>query len=103
MIEVKLFYQDGTLTGIESRGHSGYSHSGTDIICAAVSTLMQAVMLGLEGVAHNTIDERVPLMRVMWPVNEQEKISLLTSTIAESLAQIAKENPAYVKVMEVRK
>ena len=30
---------DGTIT-IESKGHSGYSTAGTDIVCAGISTLM---------------------------------------------------------------
>lgn len=108
MIEVRLFYQDGTLTGIESKGHSGYAQRGSDIVCAAVSTLMQSLVLGLEEVAGVRdmickIDERVPLIRATWPEHEQENISLLTTATAKSLIQIAKDNPVYVKVMEVRR
>lgn len=103
MIAVKLYYQDKTLTGIESRGHSGYSQRGSDIICAAVSTLMQALVLGLEDIAkvqslHVDADERVPVIRATWPVSEQKRISLLTDTAAASLKQIAHENPKYVKI-----
>ena len=103
MIAVKLYYQEGTLTGIESRGHSGYSRRGSDIVCAAVSTLMQSLILGLEDIANVSglnveADERVPIIRVTWPVSEQERISLLTDTTASSLKQIAQENPKYVKI-----
>ena len=103
MIAVKLYYQDKTLTGIESRGHSGYSRRGSDIVCAAVSTLMQSLILGLEDIANVSglnveADERVPIIRVTWPVSEQERISLLTDTTASSLKQIAQENPKYVKI-----
>lgn len=104
VIEIKLIYQDKTLTGIESKGHSGYSHRGNDIICAAVSALMQALILGIEDIAQCDIDEKIPLMRVMWPESEQDRISLLTGTIASSLKIIAQENPRYVKLQsEVRK
>ena len=104
MIAVKLYYQDKTLTGIESRGHSGYSRRGSDIVCAAVSTLMQSLILGLEDIANVSglnveADERVPIIRVTWPVSEQERISLLTDTTASSLKQIAQENPKYVKIL----
>ena len=72
-------------------------------MCAAVSSLMQALVLGLEDVAevHGLsveCDERVPLIRVKWPVSEQERISPLTETTALSLRQIAHENPKYVKI-----
>ena len=108
MIAVKLTYQDKTLTGIESKGHSGSAPAGRDIICAAVSTLMQAMILGLEDIAqvhglNVKADERVPLMRAAWPSSEQERISLLTETAAASLKQIARENPKYVKILTEEK
>ena len=101
MIAVKLLYQDKILIGIESRGHAGYAYKGKDIVCAAVSTLMQALMLGLEGRegVECLADDRVPVMRITWPETEQENISVLTDTIASSLEQIALENPRFVKII----
>ena len=104
MIAVKLHYQDKILSGIDSRGHSGYSHRGSDIICAAVSALMQSLILGLEDIAQVQglevkADPQIPLIRVTWPKHEQERICLLTNTTAESLKQIARENPGYVKIL----
>ncbi len=100
MTTVKLYYCGKTLTGIESSGHSGYSHKGRDIVCAAVSALMQALVLGLEGREgfECLIDDRVPVIRATWPSSEQERIAILTETIAESLRVIAQENPRYVKL-----
>ncbi len=108
MTAVKLIYQGKTLTGIESRGHSGYSRSGSDIVCAAISTLMQALALGLEDIAHVqglqvVADSRVPLIRITWPESEHENISLLTDTAAESLRHIARENPRHVKIITEEK
>ena len=108
MIAVKLTYQDKTLTGIESRGHSGFAPAGRDIVCAAVSAIMQAVILGLEDIAqvHGLTveaDERVPLIRLTWPSLEHERISLLTDTAAASLKQIALENPKHVKILTEEK
>ena len=104
MTLVKLIYQGHTLTGIESRGHSGYSLRGSDIVCAAVSTIMQMLILGLEDIAHVQglnvqADEKIPLIRVTWPECEQADIHLLTDTAAESLRQIARENPRHVKII----
>ena len=108
MTAVKLLYQDKTLTGIESSGHSGYSRRGSDIVCAAVSTLMQALILGLEDIAQVQglevhADEKIPIIRVTWPESEQERIHLLTDTAAESLRQIARENPRHVKIITEEK
>ena len=108
MIAVKLTYQDKTLTGIESRGHSGFAPAGRDIVCAAVSTLMQSAILGLEDIAkvhglHVEADERVPLIRLTWPSSEQWRISLLTDTVAKSLKIIARDNPKHVKILTEEK
>lgn len=103
MIQVKLFYQDKILNGIECSGHSGSAEKGQDIICAAVSALMHSLILGLDDIARvdglkYLIDNKIPIMRITWPVNESEKIFLLTLTIAESLKQIARQNPEFMKV-----
>ena len=103
MTRVTLYYQNGTLTGIECRGHSGFAKKGSDIVCSAVSVLMQSLVLGLENIAkvqglNVEADEKVPIIRADWPSSEQERISLLTNTTAESLRVIAAGNPKHVKI-----
>ncbi|MDY6432011.1 MAG: ribosomal-processing cysteine protease Prp [Synergistales bacterium] len=103
MIEITLFYQEENLIGIESKGHSGYAERGSDVVCAAVSVLMQSLILGLSAIAQVNglncdVDKKIPLIRLAWPKEQSEKISLLTRTAAESLKVIAEENPDYVKV-----
>ena len=103
MIEITLFYQEKILVGIESRGHSGYSEKGSDIICSAVSVLMQSLIFGLSEIAKLAdleikIDEKKPLMKISWPKEQNEKISLLTQTTAESLKIIASQNSGFIKI-----
>ena len=103
MINVKFFYQKKILIGIESRGHSDYAERGEDIICAAVSVLMQALILGLTEIARLEnveleIDEKVPVIKIKWPKKRSKSISLLTASTAESLKIIAQDNPDYVKI-----
>ncbi|MBQ4105017.1 MAG: ribosomal-processing cysteine protease Prp [Clostridia bacterium] len=38
MINIRFITTHSTLTGFEMNGHSGYSESGSDIVCAAVSS-----------------------------------------------------------------
>ena len=103
MVEVTLRYHGKTLTGIEARGHSGFAEKGNDIVCAAVSTLMQALIFGLSEVAKVNgadyhVNDRMPIMRVTWPESESMNISLLTKTVSESLRIIARDNPGHVKI-----
>ncbi|MBQ7733261.1 MAG: ribosomal-processing cysteine protease Prp [Synergistaceae bacterium] len=99
MLKIKFFHQDRIFTGIECSGHSGYSHRGSDIICAGVSALMNALVLGLEDTADILVDRSEALMRVTWPVDESQGLSLLTDTVRKSLEMIAHDNPKYVKII----
>ena len=47
MIKVKLFRTDGTITGVRCQGHSGIADSGNDVLCAAVSALIQTAYLAI--------------------------------------------------------
>lgn len=40
MIRAKFFKRDGSAVGFEISGHSGLSHEGSDIVCAAVSAMV---------------------------------------------------------------
>ena len=60
---------------------------------------MNALVLGLKDIAEIVIDNSKALMRVTWPVNESERIAVLTHTIRDSLEAIANDNPRYVKII----
>jgi uncharacterized protein YsxB (DUF464 family) len=48
--------QNGQIVGYRVKGHSGYAEHGSDIICAALSTLSQATVLGLKTVVGVKVD-----------------------------------------------
>ena len=50
MITVKLFCKDGKVTGVFTSGHSGMAESGSDLLCAAVSTLVQTAYLAISDI-----------------------------------------------------
>jgi len=103
LTEITLFYHGKKLIGIQSKGHSDYSEEGSDVVCAAVSVLMQSLVFGLSEIARvpNLIidmDDSVPLIKITWQKKYFEKISLLVQTIAESLKIIAADNSGYLKI-----
>lgn len=51
MIEI-LITRDvpGNITGIRVEGHSGYEDEGKDIVCSAVSAIVQTAVLGINNV-----------------------------------------------------
>ncbi|NMB45239.1 MAG: ribosomal-processing cysteine protease Prp [Firmicutes bacterium] len=52
MVKIEI-YTDiaGRINGFAAEGHSGFAPHGEDIVCAAVSVLLQTAVLGLEEVA----------------------------------------------------
>lgn len=50
MIKAQFKFTDGKTVGFTVSGHAGYSQSGTDIVCAGVSS---AVMLTVNAITEN--------------------------------------------------
>lgn len=51
MTDVKITRQANHVVAVEASGHTGYGEQGEDIVCAALSSVMQTAALGLLTVA----------------------------------------------------
>lgn len=51
MTEVKVVKQSGSIVEVVAEGHTGYAQEGEDIVCAALSAIMQTAVMGLVKVA----------------------------------------------------
>jgi uncharacterized protein YsxB (DUF464 family) len=110
---VTLFWGKKGLVGLESRGHSGFAPRGGDIVCAAVSALVQALLVGLRDVARvedaecdmkkaeRETENSDSFIRVKWKEDRAAELDLLTRTVALSLKEIASGHSGYVSVSEV--
>ncbi len=99
------------LVGLVASGHSGYARAGVDIVCAAVSAVTQAVVLGLEEVLGLSpvvrIDEEKGLLDVrLWEDGlagdkgrgkEREALAVL-ETAGLALERLAQQYPKYLSV-----
>ena len=87
------------------RGHSDSGHKGEDVVCAAVSTLIHALYLGLSDVAKIPAeweaDAEVPSISLRWPEKFTDEVSLLTGTVALSLKEVASRYAEHVSISEV--
>lgn len=96
----------GNITGFKSEGHANYAVRGFDIICAAVSTLLQSVVLGLEKVVQHEIttglneDEGFLQCHLCATKNARKmlKAQCLMETMELSLLDIEKQYKDFVKV-----
>ena len=108
MTRVTLFWKGKYLVGLESRGHSDDKRcKGEDVVCAAISSLVQALLIGLKDVANVSgvgceMEKSVPLIHVRWPEEKAPGLDLLTRTIAFSLKEIASGYAGQVSITEVQ-
>jgi uncharacterized protein YsxB (DUF464 family) len=51
MTRVKIQREAGHIQSVKSSGHCDFAASGEDIVCAALSSVLQTALLGLMGVA----------------------------------------------------
>lgn len=56
MITIRVERKKGQIISLTACGHSGYEDVGKDIVCAAVSMVVQTALLGLIGYAGIEVD-----------------------------------------------
>ena len=56
MTKVEITRRDEQIVRIECDGHTGYGVEGEDIVCAALSSVVQTALLGLLSVAAVPVD-----------------------------------------------
>ena len=105
MINITIVQIKKNITTIEATGHSGYAEAGNDIVCSAVSTLMQALAVGLTEVvkvsADVKIDETIPYMNICLNENiTNTNVQTLMQTTMLSLKQVANEFTKHIKIKE---
>ncbi len=107
MINILIGRKNQDILSIKVSGHSGYAEAGSDIICSAVSTLTQNLILSLGEVAHITpiyqIDEDAPSLFVTLPElteEDQEKAQLLMQSTVVGLKDLAKSYKKFIRIKE---
>lgn len=103
MINLTILKSNDAITTIQAKGHSGYAVAGQDIVCSAVSTIMQTTLNGLLEVVKADvdyqIDEQIPFLRIS--INEQDKqAQILMKSAYLALKQIAGDYKNYIKIKE---
>lgn len=103
MINLTILKSNDAITTIQAKGHSGYAVAGQDIVCSAVSTIMQTTLNGLLEVVKADvdyqIDEQIPFLRIS--VNEKDKqAQILMKSAYLALKQIAGDYKNYIKIKE---
>ncbi|MBV8499749.1 MAG: ribosomal-processing cysteine protease Prp [Candidatus Eremiobacteraeota bacterium] len=103
-----IFYRDerDRLAGISARGHADFAAHGRDIVCAAVSAVLQAARLGLQEHAGVELEARQAAgeLQLRWPPQrrDSESVRAIVATAELAVAAIARRFPAHVRVRRRR-
>ena len=95
----------GFISSITAEGHSGYAKSGEDIVCASVSSLMQALWIGLDEILEvedlrTERDEEIPRIGLAWDP-DIPGTQIVAGTIARALEAMGESYPDYVDYREI--
>ena len=106
MINITIYRTCDGYKGFEISGHSGYSEAGSDIVCSAVSSIANSIVVGLCEVlnipASVKIDEKKGYLKCTLPKviddKKGENVQTLLATMQKSLEYIQKDYKKYVKL-----
>ncbi len=94
------------LASFFATGHTGWADHGEDIVCAAVSTLLQAAWLGLIEVAGIKVDgsRKSGVLSLTWPLEARDDagVRAIVETVARSIGDLAKQYPNHISIVTER-
>ena len=111
MIKVTLDVMgSASIVGFRASGHSGYAESGSDIVCAAASALLQTAAYGLREVAGLSIgidldEENADLTVVLerdLSQSDRQKADMILKTMRLGLEALEQQYPKNIIIAERR-
>jgi uncharacterized protein YsxB (DUF464 family) len=94
------------LSSLFADGHAGWADAGDDIVCAAVSAIVQAAWLGLAEHARVGVDgdRSGGRLEMRWPADSRDRddVRAIVATAELSIEQIARQYPEHVSVEHVQ-
>lgn len=107
MITIRLWrLADGSINGFAVNGHADYAPKGQDIICAAVSAVTQAALLGLT--KHVGLNPEVKIKEgylscMLTPGSEANTaVQAILATMVLALYDITAQYPGRIQLKEVQ-
>lgn len=95
MIEVNIRKDE-----VKVSGHANYAVSGSDIVCAGVTALIQTLIKSIEDLTEDKIEYEISPGRVDIKYRDlSEKSQTLVDSFFIGVGMIADEFPDYVRIM----
>ncbi len=106
MTLIEIIENEKGINYIKCSGHTGYAEYGSDIVCAAVSSIVQTAMLGVEHYSDNqaevVIDEDKALFELKLPVTLDNQVysncQIILNTMKMGLMDLAENYNQHIKL-----
>jgi len=106
MTKIVFHKQGEDFVRIESEGHTGFANSGEDIVCAALSALLQGAALGVLKVvgvpAEYRVDEKKGSLLLAIPTSigdaEKHDCNVILRTLLASVSDLQEGYSEYIEV-----
>jgi len=108
MIKITVSKKGELVNSIQAQGHSGYADEGSDIICSAVSTLIQNAEKGLKELlkiqTEFILDVDKPYLKITLPekldYQSQHDAQIILKSTLLGLSDLADSYPKYINIKE---
>ncbi|MCL5980933.1 MAG: ribosomal-processing cysteine protease Prp [Firmicutes bacterium] len=106
MIQVCIRSAAGSVRNVTVRGHAGFAPKGKDLVCAAVSALVQTYlfslrrMLGIDVVAEIREGYLALTLPAELPPDTKKDANLLAGSMLVGLEEINRSYPGYLEVKQ---
>lgn len=107
MLDVTLYRDDRNQpAGLRASGHADFAEYGEDIVCAAVSAILQAARLGLTEYARLDVRARQEPgeLELTWSEEDRnlESLRAIVTTAELAVSEIARRYPEHVRLRQMR-
>lgn len=101
MIKVNIEKKNDLINKVVIQGHSGYSESGSDIVCASVSSISITSVNAILKVNEKAIFYKQDEGFLEIVINEHDKIiELLLENMIELLEELSSNYSKYIKIIK---
>ncbi len=105
MTNVVVSREKGHVVSVQCKGHSGYAPEGKDIVCAALSAVIQTAVLGVFRVAgvkadYHTDEDKGSLSLALGSMSEEKRrtCDAILETMLLGVKDLQEGYPAFIKL-----
>ena len=101
MIKIQIIIDNSQILKVEVKGHADYADKGSDIVCAAVSAIVQTAGHEVEKMSKNSTCEKEGYYSIITEKIDDENsrdAQIILKTMQNGLAELQEQYPKNIKL-----